>query len=67
MKVSITWLSRREGNVGFVLERYSDRTERGFGPMPANIVPAFIEARRKMFQLRMEQNGLSPVSSETSQ
>ncbi len=60
-EVSITWLTRREGNLGYVLERYSDGTEREFGPMQAHLVPQFMMARRRLMAKRMERRGHSFV------
>jgi hypothetical protein len=56
-EVSITWSTRREGNLGYVLEQYSDGTQREFGPMAAHIVPGFVTARRRLMALRMERRG----------
>lgn len=64
-KVQLMWEAKRIGNEGFVRELYPDNTERSFGPMPANLVPAFIEARRKMWQLRMENRGHTKVQNPT--
>ena len=63
-KVSITWSARREGNDGWVLESYSveGQPPKEFGPMRANIVPAFIAARRMMYQRRMEERGHTQVT-----
>lgn len=64
---SISWSARREGNDGYVLETYSDgETPQEFGPMPANNVPAFIEARRKLVAIRAEKMGFTKVSSDTT-
>lgn len=61
---SISWLAKREGNLGWVMEQYSDGTERVFGPMRANIVSAFMSARRTMFELRMRNSGHRKVETE---
>lgn len=68
-RVSISWSARREGNEGWVLETYegTDQRPREFGPMRANIVPAFIESRRKMFAMRMERRGHKQISEDTIQ
>lgn len=60
-EVSVTWSTRREGNNGYVLEQYSDGTHREFGPMPAHIVPAFVDGRRRLIAIRMEMAGHSYV------
>lgn len=48
MKISWSWSTRREGNDGFVLEQRSDGLATEYGPMPAHIVPAFVEGRRRI-------------------
>jgi hypothetical protein len=53
MTVSFSWSTRREGNSGFVLEQSSTGQAREFGPMPCHIVPAFVEARRRLIQMRI--------------
>lgn len=50
--LSFTWSTRRQGNDGYVLEQSSSGNAQEFGPMPAHIVPAFVEARRKVIAIR---------------
>lgn len=51
-KVSFRWSTRREGNDGYVLEehidRYGDVVHRTETKMAANIVPAYVEGRRRI-------------------
>lgn len=65
LRTSISYAARREGNDGYVHEQYSDGTERIFGPMRTNIVPTFIESRRRMWNLRMMRRGHVKVQSDT--
>lgn len=48
-KRTFSWATRRDGNSGFVLEECPEADHRvEYGPMPAHVVPAFINARRKL-------------------
>lgn len=60
-RVSFTWSTRREGNSGYVLEEGPDRHHIEYGPMPANVVPAFVEGRRRIVATMAEQHGASYV------
>lgn len=64
MKVSIEWSTRRDGNSGYVLEQRSDGSNTEFGPMPAHVVPAFVEARRRVIAMMMEREGHTHVDEE---
>lgn len=65
MKLSVVWSTKRIGNEGFVLEERSDGTRHEFGPMPAHIVPAFVEGRRKIIDVMMvEGAGARKVSDD---
>lgn len=61
MKLSFTWSARREGNSGYVLEQSSSGLKREYGPMPSHVVPAFVEARRRVVALAAQQAGASYV------
>jgi len=57
---SYTWAARREGNLGYVLETCTEAGEiiyRKEIEMRANVVPSFIEARRRVIAMRMEEKG----------
>ncbi len=46
---TFTWSARRDGNDGFVLEECAEIGHKiEYGPMPAHVVMAFINARRKL-------------------
>jgi len=51
-QVSFSWSTRREGNSGFVLETGPQGHRAEFGPMPAHIVPAFVQSRRRIVALQ---------------
>ena len=53
VKLSVTWSTKRIGNEGWVLEEHSDGTREEFGPMPAHIVPAFVNGRRQIINTMM--------------
>jgi hypothetical protein len=63
-KVSFAWLTRRDGNDGYVLEQSSRGHIREFGPMPCHIVPAFVQGRRRIVARLAAEEGLS-LSLET--
>lgn len=52
--ISFTWSTRRDGNEGFVLEESSAGHKREYGPMPAHIVPAFVQGRRQIVSTMLE-------------
>ena len=66
--VSFTWSTLRERNDGWVLEQGPDGSggtyNREFGPMPPWVVPAFVEARRKVVALAAEAQGASYVDAD---
>jgi hypothetical protein len=62
-KVSFAWLTRREGNNGYVLEQSSRGHIREFGPMPCHIVPAFVEGRRRIVARSAAEEGLKYVEN----
>lgn len=64
MEISFTWSTRRDGNAGFVLEQSSTGQAREFGPMPAHIVPAFVQARRKVIEMRATNMSIQEAIDE---
>ena len=62
-KVSFAWLTRREGNDGYVLEQSSRGHIREFGPMTCHIVPAFVEGRRRIVARHAAEEGLKYVEN----
>lgn len=67
-RVSFTWSTRRDGNDGYVLEEYTDKygdvVRRTETKMPAHLVPAYCEARRRVVAMAAEQNDASYVDAE---
>jgi len=51
--VSFTWATRREGNNGFVLETRPNGTHQVYGPMPCDVVEAFVQSRRDLIRRGM--------------
>ena len=66
MRISFSWSTRRQGNDGYVLEAASDGRAREFGPMPPHIVPAFVEARRRLMAIRATELGFDPIEQDYS-
>lgn len=58
-RIAFTWSTRREGNSGYVLEESETGIRREYGPMPAHIVPAFVNGRRRIVALEAEKLGAS--------
>lgn len=56
-QTSFTWSTRRDGNVGYVLEEGPARHKVEFGPMPAHLVPNFVAARRIFIAAAMKDLG----------
>jgi acetyl-CoA carboxylase beta subunit len=55
---SYTWATRREGNLGYVLETCTEAGAIVYQKeieMRANVVPSFIEARRRCIAMHMEE------------
>lgn len=66
MKASVTWSTQRIGNDGYVREEYPDGTYHVFGPLPAHIVPAFVQGRRRIIETKMnEELGATRVRDDT--
>lgn len=63
--LSFSWLTRRDGNDGFVMEECRGDPDlayrREYGPMPPHIVPAFVSARRRI--VRMVMNNSDAVAT----
>jgi hypothetical protein len=64
-RVSFTWSARRDVNDGYVLEQGPNGHSIEFGPMPCNIVTAFVEGRRRIVAMQAEKHGASYVDNET--
>jgi hypothetical protein len=64
-RVSFRWSTRREGNDGYVLEehidKYGDVVRRIETKMAANVVPAYVEGRRRVVATSAMQNKISYV------
>jgi len=64
---SYTWATQRVGNTGKVLEECkegSDLLYRRVFEMPSNVVPAFVEGRRRVIAMQEEESGNSYVEPE---
>lgn len=59
--ISFTWLTRRDGNNCFVVEKSGTEIHQEFGPMPPHLVMPFISARRRLIALRAEKERASFV------
>lgn len=66
MNHSFTWSTRREGNSGYVLETHPDGSDVEFGPMPAHVVPHFVNARRRYVHHMMQKVGATLTEDTTT-
>lgn len=60
-RISFTWSTRREGNVGYVLEESSSGLKREYGPMPSHVVPAFVQGRRTIVATMLSDADATPI------
>lgn len=61
---SYSWATKRVGNNGFVLEtctQGSDILYKKEYKMPSNLVPAFVEGRRRVVAMHMQEQGHSYI------
>lgn len=66
---SFTWMTRRDGNKGFVLEVCTDHLGQVIYEkeieMPANHVPNYVIGRRRVVAMEAERNGASYIEDES--
>lgn len=65
-RLTFEWLTRRDGNDGYVLEKCG-HYQREFGPMPPHAVPAFATARRRVIAMMMDRLGANYVLEDAEQ
>lgn len=67
-RVSFRWSTRRECNDGYVLEehidRYGDVVRRWETKMAANVVPAYVEGRRRLVATKALENDATFVEPD---
>lgn len=56
---SFSWSTRREGNIGYVLEERPNGDTQTFA-MPSHLVPLWLAARRKLIATAMLDLGATP-------
>lgn len=60
--VNFSWSTRREGNIGYVLETRPNGDTQTFA-MPSHLVPLWLTARRKLIATAMLDLGATPADA----